>query len=750
MSRKKKMIGLLSCETLIMILLGIVLIVRWRSSQDIDVSITDWESDYVAYDNDNGWHIDEELAQDWGPEEINLVHSPDISLKKGSYCAKIEYHCNWNQSCRVIADDGQNTNLKIGDNDAALIKSYDKLTYKFEVKDDVDDLQLLIRYNGKGYLQITNIEIEPTFFGALRNVSILMFILFVVDICILCADQIRHHRKTLAALLGISILTSLPLLQAGIRGNVDLWFHLIRIEGIAREIRWGNIPVKLSSIWIGGYGYPVSVYYGDLLLYVPAVLRLIGFSVTAAYEIFIGMINIGTAVITYWCMKKVCSDKSIAMLMCLLYCAAPYRLLNLYARNMVGTYCAAMFIPIIAAAVYKIYTDDISDYKEYKHNALLLAVGMSGVIGTHVLSTQMIVIILLIIVLTLFKRTFRKKTLAVYCMAVLETCLISAYFIVPFLDYYINVPTAVSEEVHQIGQNAASFSSFAGYFRFLSVDWFAPGPILMIFLIFAGIYCLKHRDNKVLLMLIIYSWFILILATSLFPWDSLSSVYLLGNWMSTVQFPYRYIGIANILLILLFGITLQETKLFQKMRYKRCGILVITLICCFYVFRIMDSYSETTYVFDGSELDTYDVVQGEYLKDGTSRYSLDGLEAGLYAEDVQEAVLVSRQGSSMSIRCIASDEEGVIIVPMFNYKGYHVTDDNGVEYEISDGYNNQIEFFVPAGFNGYLQVEYREPWYWRLAELISLVTVLALCIRQGMAVIKVKKYNLGSGILEKY
>ena len=66
MSRMKKMTGLLACEILIMILLGIVLIVQWKSNRDIDVSIKDWESDYVVYDNDNGWYIDGELLKDEG------------------------------------------------------------------------------------------------------------------------------------------------------------------------------------------------------------------------------------------------------------------------------------------------------------------------------------------------------------------------------------------------------------------------------------------------------------------------------------------------------------------------------------------------------------------------------------------------------------------------------------------------------------------------------------------------------------
>ena len=48
-----------------------------------------------------------------------------------------------------------------------------------------------------------------------------------------------------------------------------------------------------------GYGYPISVYYGDILLYIPALLRLMGFSVTQCFKFYILMINIGTVVCSY-------------------------------------------------------------------------------------------------------------------------------------------------------------------------------------------------------------------------------------------------------------------------------------------------------------------------------------------------------------------------------------------------------------------------------------------------------------------
>ncbi len=75
-------------------------------------------------------------------------------------------------------------------------------------------------------------------------------------------------------------------------------------------------------------------------------------------------------------------------------------------------------------------------------------------------------------------------------------------------------------------------------------------------------------------------------------------------------------------------------------------------------------------------------------------------------------------------------------MPLFHYKGYHLTDDSGQEYPISDGYAGQIQFSVPPEFDGYINIEYRVPWYWRAAEAVSLVSAFGLAAavfrRKGM------------------
>ncbi len=59
-------------------------------------------------------------------------------------------------------------------------------------------------------------------------------------------------------------MASLPVLIKRISRGHDLLFHFMRIEGLAEETRLNSFPVRLFSLWMDGYGYPISIYYGDL------------------------------------------------------------------------------------------------------------------------------------------------------------------------------------------------------------------------------------------------------------------------------------------------------------------------------------------------------------------------------------------------------------------------------------------------------------------------------------------------------
>lgn len=376
----------------------------------------------------------------------------------------------------------------------------------------------------------------------------------------------------------------MPLMVRGINYGHDLGVHLMRIEGISKEISIGNIPVRNSSLWISGYGYPISIYYGDVLLYVPAILRLFGVSVITSYKIYIFTINLLTAFICYYSFNRIFKNNKIALFTSLVYCTAPYRLSDIYVRSAVGEYSAMCFFPLILTAVYLIYKQENNDRKSLTRNAILLALGMTGVIESHILSTEMVIVFLFLLCIVMLKKTIKIYTIATYLFSAFIVFLLCLSFIVPFLDYYINVPVKINDTVSgDIPKKIQSGGVYiAQLFDFFSTPFgkhsdcvnermqLTPGMLLMITFVVTIILLIYKSISKDIKITFAFSCVALFIASDIFPWNYIAANFKAGNYMAQVQFPWRYLGIACIIMTFLFGLLLQkfntmyEIKITQK------------------------------------------------------------------------------------------------------------------------------------------------------------------------------------------
>lgn len=66
---------------------------------------------------------------------------------------------------------------------------------------------------------------------------------------------------------------------------------------------------------------------------------------------------------------------------------------------------------------------------------------------------------------------------------------------------------------------------------------------------------------------------------------------------------------------------------------------------------------------------------------------------------------------------------------MLNYKGYKAIDLNtGQELEIQNGNSGRIKLSIPASFSGDIFISWHSPWYWRVAEVLTLVALVGLAV----------------------
>ncbi len=722
-----------------MIIMFLSIMIYVRPNMELDVDLSQWQSRYISF-MDNVWAVSEGEIQE---QNVDLIYGPYVNATRGGYSVRVHYNCEENQRLQIYANTGKMAYVRA--NAITLSKNRTFVSYDFELTEDIDNLEIVVKYNGKGDFKINNISIKENNNILKRRLVYLFFIFIMLDVMYFFNRKIRTNKKIILIILGITFCISLPLFYRGMNIGHDGMFHQVRIDGIAEELSYGNFPVRIQSLWMEGYGYPISVYYGDILLYIPALLRLMGFSVTQCFKFYILMINIGTVVCSYWGFKKIFGKIDVSLTLTFIYTTASYRMVNLYIRNAVGEYTAMMFFPIIASAIYGIYTQSADNWDLYKKNALMLTIGMVGLIVNHILSTEMVCFTLLVLCLFFIKKTLRKNTIRVYLLGMVQTVLLTFYFLIPFLDYYININVNINNTVDNVKRIQEKGVYLVQYFLFWQNVYnqlgtgvkerfqMTPGIVLMIALFLAIILWYKGKANYRIKVLATLSIGILILASDLFPWNFIAQYTIIGNILAQVQFPWRYLGIAIIFMTILVGELLmigveQKINIFGVpfSRYMVLGSICVVTVCSFSS-SYCNGVGEANYFYDTAELDNKKIMNAEYLLLGTDRNLLSN---EIISENMKSIRVINKVGNYMEIFCDVDEREGLVELPLYNYKGYQITDDKGMKYTILNGKNNNIAFKLPTGFSGKIKVQFVEPWYWEAATWISIISSIGLFVHK--------------------
>ncbi len=715
--------------------------------QKFDVSIDDWKSEHAVYRN-NGLSVDPEI-KDSGEETV-FLWGPYIPLKRGSYSAKINYSADADQTCNVTASYEEAELLD--SSDGILYSPLHDIVYRFEAKDDIKEFQLLVKYSGKGDFTIHSINIVSDNNRAKRISVEILAAALLIDLVFLFFRQDRDDKKIILALCGITFLGSLPLMMYGIHGGHDIYFHFLRIEAIVQALRSGQFPARISLISLFGFGYPFSIYYPDVFIYEAALLRLAGFSVTAAYKLYLLTVNIVTVLISYWSFKKIFKNRDIGVLLTLLYVTASYRLVNGFIRAAVGEYTAQAFLPLLALAFYRIYDNGPKTKRRIIADSILLAAAMSGLIGSHILTTLMACFLMVIICLAQLKKTLRKETILTFVIGAGLSVLLNLYFLVPFVDYYYNVPTVirniVEEETKMIQRMGLFPAQLFGFFQDLdgwTSDWHGivnmninermqttPGLPLMMILLAAVVIRLLSMNKQKFDLLLLMSLLTLWLASDIFPWTWLTLHFPPWKLLSQIEFPIRFLVFSILFLTLLSGCILKENIPYIKTA-ALCTAVFMALWGCGNLFNT----GRQIYIYDTSGM-VPNSTGFEYLIDGST---LDKVNTDLNTENMNEVKVLSANSNTVTLYCSAGDgqEDHVVDVPVYFYKGYHVFDQDKNEYEIKAGDQNRITFSLPDGFDGKITVTFRDPVYWRLALWISGITMIFVIILGFLSVNKKKK-----------
>ncbi|MCR4897335.1 MAG: hypothetical protein K5891_11230 [Lachnospiraceae bacterium] len=568
--------------------------------------------------------------------------------------------------------------------------------------------------------------------------KILFLFLVAVGGCIFLfasRKKLWERRYSFLFLLGVVAVTTLPELTGkGLAYGHDLLFHMNRVESLTQELRLGHFPAKIPYLWMDGYGYPSSIMYNDILLYIPAVLRLIGFDLKTVFLWYILLINAGTALSSCGCFSKIFASERIGQILSLVYCMSSYRLVDLYTRAAVGEYSAFCFFPVIALAMWELLYEE----KVGLRQAILLALGVSGVLSVHLLSLVSVGVGLIVVLLFHIKVVGKKNFLSVIFGAMGIFAALNAYYLVPFADYILTVPMKITGMSYS-GTPFADQGSRAGVDQIFGVfrsvmplkitdTQLSPGLVLLLTLVFALLLFVKGMGNRRMLFLGGVSLFFLFLSSEMFPWEELTDLFPFVRNVDVIQFSWRLMTLPVVFLTLLLGECLSAG--FQdknpKDRISKCivgGIVFLELFTVPFLYTDQNNYWAA--FRDQWDLNLSYVGKGEYLRLGSA-----------VPEEKADPIFYDLEGSVLGFHgtfCLLSvqdaGKEAFVQIPVFNYKGYIAENEvTGERLTIVDGDNNMIRVLIPEGYSGNVLVMFRELWYWRLAETVSLLSALILVI----------------------
>ncbi len=549
------------------------------------------------------------------------------------------------------------------------------------------------------------------------------------------------------ALIILTVVISYPALFMEMAKGHDLRFHLHRIEGLVSDIHWGNIPVRIQTPWIEGYGFPVSIFYGDFFLYFAAAFRKMGLNVMAAYRVFLLLVNAMTVVISYLSFK-VFNKGWNAVLTTVIYTTAAYRLVDVYVRAAMGEYLAIVFLPAVTACLYLILTEE--DAKKRVRAVILLAFSFTAVIASHTLTTSMMLFVLAVFwpfaLFVFAKKGQRIRRLAETAAGGLLAVLMSLYFIVPFMDYFLTGGIAAIEEKNNIQGSGLHVRDLFDYVcnpyktRSGTIQR-SPGAVLMTALIIAIVYCVvalivkkvRFSTYKRIVYGTAVSLVILAMTMLTFPWNYIETSIPLGKIITAIEFPMRYLPFEIVIMSIVASDLMNgfyECFSDAHTVLRRAATAVVTvLICAVSIFNCAQiSKYNALYDMRATYVTTEDLGEWthyamDYLLEHTY---VDGVETGIVSEGMIDLQLVERKNNDFLVACATGPEYGWVQFPLFAYKYYHAQDmqDPSKEFEIHEGGNRTVGVLLPADYVGILHVFWKEPVWWRLSEIVSYITVI--------------------------
>lgn len=712
----------------------------------------------------------------------------DFPLSPGVYQVRAVTEAPQGASVFLGAEASDSSFQALRCNGVSIWENQEYVDFEIYVLDTVDNAHIVCGDNSV----LTSLEIYRTSMGGRMLCFCILMGSILLNGVILFRDRViagkvstQTQRAFWVLLLSIA-LAYFPYATDYYSIGGDFAFHMLRIEGLKETLmHGGQFPVRVQSYWLYEHGYAVSTFYGDFFLFIPALLRLIGFSLMTSYKLFVLLAAAATALAAYYSLRKCAKNDSAALFGSVLYVLAPYRVYNVYNRVAVGEYMAMVFLPLVICGIYRLYTER-TDTEEYAKAKIPLIIGLSGILQSHLLTCEMTVVGILLVCLIKIRKTLCRHTFIQLLQAAAICLLLNCWFWLPLLQmmgmdaFYFQ--DLVNHDIQEKGTWLAGifqiWPSKGGYQTgMLNCE---PIQIGAAFLFMLGAFwvlyirkmmgkkkgtVIRNPYDKSVFFFAAGSTLLVAMGTNLFPWDFLARIPGVRYLVTALQFPTRMLSPASAFCAMFaafFLLWVWEEKIFpcgqevyrEFIKGMYCAILLLGIFSeVFHVNSIAYEYPPVR-LYNAENMGSVGVLNGEYLLEGTSCNDYGFHDPA--AEEGLEWQGYSKKGTNISVYVQNNtDGELSLELPIIGYKGYGINcaeEARELPYIAEErGGHGDLKVMVPPGYSGELRISYKGFASYRVAEIISAVTLLCIggCIGRNVRKRNALKRNqdgYGTGI----
>lgn len=574
----------------------------------------------------------------------------------------------------------------------------------------------------------------------------------------------------LAGLLFIIGFSSYPLLNRELYFGDDIFYHLRRVAYLAEGLKGGAFPVKIQPGWDNNYGYAVGVCYGDLLLYPSAILIALGCTVQFGYKFYIFLTNVLTTFISYHAYKKMSGNKYIGLICSGLFTLMGFRLHSIYSGATVGEFGAYTFLPLVILGLYEIYqngaqhegqggfTQDQTQphanrrfSNQNRYGYITLALGITLTLSSHVLSTLILAIVIPLFCLIMLEKTIKKEVMLPLLKAFCLTVVLNLYFVIPCAEYLLFQDMRGNTNFDILWGNGQQLVNLLVNLDDPSLNsggWSGIGFYSLLILALAAGTVLtgkfKEKTGSYLRVLLLMFGLIFLSTNSIvYYWLKYNAkpVYdLLGN----LQFPWHFLDVSCGLIVFfaakVFEIIFREDGYanagsvdgasldiaHRTSEKKYIGIVLSAIVAMLCISQSGDLIRET--IVEGNPITQYSLIETNVY--GSKEFAINNIDRNLALHtemvvnsELASADIIRRSGTTIYAQVSNPSEETVVMeAPLWGYRHY-AAKAGAKRLSVSMSENKKLAVEIPAGFDGQIKIYFHEPWYWRVAEIFSLLAL---------------------------